>query len=683
MAPAARDADDGCDTLPERFDDPGNPSAESRRTATSRRNARGGSLTERETRSRTESDEPRSSKCAGDREQVDPALRRFIEELASPVWLTDAHLAVVWMNPAAAKFLERPSDECLGRRLNEWIPSLAATSPADVVRQWSSACHGGHEHSCELVLRNDDGRELEASVVVHLQRDERGVGSLVCCAQDLSERRRYELQLQEAQERLRAVVDAMFDPMVSIDAFGTIHQVNPAVERVFGYRAEDLVGRNVNVLIPEPHHSAHDEYLANYRATGRTSILGRTRDFEVVRKDGSRILCSLAVSRAELPGGRGPVFSGTFRDVTERRRAERQLRESELRFHALFDNSFEYFGLLTPDGLVLEANQTALEASGSKREDVVGKPFWDTRWWRHSPDLQVQLRDAIARAARGEFVRFEATHPQKDGSYAEIDFTIKPMRDDAGVIVMLIPEGRNITEIKRAQRAEMAMLRALATVGESAALLAHEIKNPITAVNVALRAVADQLGEDHKEVLEDLVARMQRLEHMMRRTLSFARPLDLKRAAVDVSAFLGACATHLKPQIARSAGTLEIRAAPRLPRIDVDAPLLEEVVANLVTNALEAKNGPAQIVVSAELLAPAAVVLRVDDDGPGVPESMRTRLFKPFVTTKQKGNGFGLAICKKIIEEHGGTIAIATSPLGGARFEITLPVAPPPRTSTS
>lgn len=624
-----------------------------------------------------------STRRTGHESAIDPSLRQFIDELQNPVWLVDGEFRVTWLNAAAVRFLERPHDECLGRRVTDWLPSVSGKPAAEISRLWFAE-PGVHQHSSELLVRSDDGREIDAQWLVIALRDRQGAPSgFACCAHDLSERRRVEQRLQESEQRLRAVVDAMLDPMVSIDSFGVIHEANPAMERVFGYRANELVGLNVKVLMPEPHHSMHDEYLANYRATGRTWILNRTRDFEVLRKDGSRLLCSLSVSRADMPGGRGPVFTGTFRDVTERRRAERQLRESELRFHALFDNSFEYFGLLTPEGKVLEANQTALDAAGLTREDVVGKDFWDTRWWRHSSELQAQLKDAIARAARGEFVRFEATHPQTDGTHAEIDFTLKPIRDEAGVVVMLIPEGRNISEIKRAQRAETAMLRALATVGESAALLAHEIKNPITAVNVALRAVADQLGEDHKEVLEDLVTRMQRLEQMMRRTLSFARPLELKRAPVEVRGFLEACEQHLKSQVARSGGSLSLSCESGALRFDVDAPLLEEVVANLVTNALEARNGPVRVALSAELERPATLLLRVDDDGPGVPESMRSRLFKPFVTTKQKGNGFGLAICKKIIEEHGGTIAIATSPLGGARFEIQLPVAPPAKATAA
>ncbi|MBI5362944.1 MAG: PAS domain S-box protein [Planctomycetes bacterium] len=617
-------------------------------------------------------------------EGIDGQLRNFIEEMDNLLWLTDGELQVTWLNPATARFLERPVDECVGRRITDWIPAERRPAFEKAARAAKkSATKPALAIECRLM--NDRGSTLDVLLSLHPVHQRRGAKGVkgakklqgfACCARDLSERRGVEERLNASEARLRAVVDAMLDPMVSIDAMGTILATNPAIERVFGYAQAELVGKNVKVLMPEPHRSMHDEYLANYRRTGKTWILGRTRDFEVVRKDGSRIVCALSVSRAEFASGSGPVFTGTFRDVTEKRRAEHQLRESELRFHALFDNSFEYLGLLAVDGRVIEANQTALDAAGLAREEVVGKLFWETRWWSHSKELQDRLREAVHAAARGEFVRFEATHPTHDGGVAEMDFSLKPVRDALGEIAMLLPEGRNISEIKRAQRSETAMLRALAMVGESAALLAHEIKNPITAVNLALRAVADQLGEDHKEVLEDLVTRMQRLEQMMRRTLSFAKPLELKRTKVVPQRLLEDGLAHLRTQTAKAGAEVRLEVAAGIPDLWLDPQLLEEVVANLITNAIEAHLGHARIQLTLARSGEREVLLSIEDDGPGIPESIRATLFKPFVTTKKKGNGFGLAICKKIVEEHGGTIQVGASSLGGARFEIRLPVKP-------
>ncbi|MCE9592892.1 MAG: PAS domain S-box protein [Planctomycetes bacterium] len=473
-------------------------------------------------------------------------------------------------------------------------------------------------------------------------------------------------------EIARALLASALDPTIAIDALGKIILASDSVERVFGWPPAELIGRNISVLLPEPHRGQHDEYLANYRRTGRTAILGRTREFEVVHRDGRLLAVELSVSRADGPRRGGPHFIGSFRDITARKAAERALHESEARFHAIFEESFQYIGLLSPDGTVLEANHAALEASGVRREDVIGRPFWETRWWSLSDDTRERCKAAVAAAANGEFVRFETEHRGVGDSVRTVDFSLKPVRDASGAVVQLLPEGRDISELKRAQRNETAMLRALATVGESAAMLAHEIKNPITAVNLALRAVADQLGEDHKVVLEDLVDRMQRLEQLMRRTLTFTRPLDLKVTAIDAGELLNRAVAQMRPQIRKARATVDI-AVPREKLVfEGDRQFLEEVLTNLLRNALEAKPHG----VHARLTAKARnqrVQLSVDDDGPGIPDSVRATLFQPFVTTKQQGTGLGLPFCKKVIDQHGGTIESGPSSLGGARFTVELP----------
>ena len=139
--------------------------------------------------------------------------------------------------------------------------------------------------------------------------------------------------------------------------------------------------------------------------------------------------------------------------ASECERAKEALRESERRFRAIFDQTYQFIGLMKPDGTLIEANRTALEFSGVLESEVIDKPFWETPWWSHSPELQERLRDAIKAAARGQFVRFEATHPVPGGGLCYVDFSIKPVRDEAGNVVLLIPEGRDLTDRKLGEKA--------------------------------------------------------------------------------------------------------------------------------------------------------------------------------------------------------------------------------------
>jgi PAS domain S-box-containing protein len=135
----------------------------------------------------------------------------------------------------------------------------------------------------------------------------------------------------------------------------------------------------------------------------------------------------------------------------ERQEAISILQNSEQKLRGIFDHAFQFIGLLKPDGRIVEANQAALDFAGVSQSAVIGKFFWDTPWWRHSPAEQQRLRDAVERAARGQFVRYETTHPGPNGSLRSIDFSLKPVRDEKGQVVMLIPEGRDITGIKQTE----------------------------------------------------------------------------------------------------------------------------------------------------------------------------------------------------------------------------------------
>lgn len=602
----------------------------------------------------------------------DQVLRRFRDVTEDLGVVLDLEGRVVWANRAAHVLLDFDAELRPRRTFHESVeledrPRLAAAL-ARIAAQTSAATeHTEVSHAGASAPRRVDWK-------LHSLRGPGGhLVGYSGCGHDVTDRRLAESRLQKSEARMGAVMTSLLDPMITIDVHGQILTVSDSVERVFGYAPAELVGKNVNVLMPEPHRSAHDGYLAHYRATQETAIIGRTREFEVVRKDGQRIWCGLSVSRADPRDGQEALFTGTFRDVTALKLATRALEESERRFHAIFDGAFQFIGLLSPEGLVLETNQTALDAIGGRREDFLGMHFAETPWWSHSAELQARIRAAIVEAAGGKFVRFEARTVGMDGALRDVDFSLKPVKDDAGRVVLLIPEGRDISDLKRAQRSEVAMLRAFAAIGESAALLAHEIKNPITAVHVALRAVASELGEDHRVILEDLVTRMQRIEQMMRRTLSFTKPLDLKLSPCTASELFCAVREHLQAEIARANGEVRFEVPSEDVRFICDRQLLRDVLANLVTNSLEAKGRDVRVVLQAAHGADGTVVLAVEDDGPGIPASLIDTLFRPFVTTKSRGNGLGLAICRKVVEEHGGTIQAERGRESGARFEIRIP----------
>ena len=156
--------------------------------------------------------------------------------------------------------------------------------------------------------------------------------------------------------------------------------------------------------------------------------------------------------------------------MTERRASDDAVREREAHLRAVFEHAFQFLGLLSPDGVLLEVNRSALEFARARREHVIGRPFWETPWWQGDPILQQRLANAIRDAAQGHFARFETTHTDAAGRPATVDFSLTPVMDRSGRVVLLVPEGRDITERKVAEDALRRSEAILAQAGEMAHL---------------------------------------------------------------------------------------------------------------------------------------------------------------------------------------------------------------------
>lgn len=606
---------------------------------------------------------------------LDAAFRFYGRVTSDLVTIFDREGRVLFCNAASERVLGRTPEQCIGQQIFDFLHEEDRAQARAAFARWSVG-QGESSFLTEARVLGPDGdmRYLHWTVAPYREPGGR-VTSFISHARDVTPQVRSATRVRRSEVRHRAVLAALLDPLLTIDGHGTVQEASRSVEGVFGYRPEELIGKNIRMLMPEPHASQHDAYLEHYRRTGQTGILGRTRQFDVRIKDGSIIQIELSVSRVDVPGEDEPLFVGSFRDVSARQRVERALAENEARMRAIFDQEYELVGLLSREGVLLEINGSALRGVGVTREEVVGRVFWETPWWSQDPERRESVRRAVAAAAAGEFVRFEVEFVDARGEQRWVDFSLKPVRDEAGQVQFLLPEGRDITRFKAAHARELAMQDALAQIGESASLLAHEIKNPITAVNLALRAVADKLGEDQRSVLEDLSMRLTKLERTMKRTLSFARPLELEREPCDVGELLADVVQLMRPELERARVTLELECPSDLPCIAGDRGLLEEVLLNLVRNAREALPAGGRVRLSAAREGRTHLVIAVDDDGPGLSPGVRASLFKPFVTSKLGGTGLGLAIARKIVREHGGEIEARDGALGGASFWIRLPTA--------
>ncbi len=267
--------------------------------------------------------------------------------------------------------------------------------------------------------------------------------------------RRAELAQREA--RYRSVITTMAEGITVQLNDSTVVDCNPAAERILGMSRDQLAGRTP---IDPRWRAIHPDGSPFPGETHPSMIALRTGKPQsnvvmgVYHPDGK--LVWISINAQPIRGAEGAPSQGvvcSFSDISDQLRQQTELEASEARWRAIFDQTYQFSGVLEPDGTLVEANWTALAFAGVELADVVGKPFWETPWWNHSPVQQEKLRAGIAHAARGEFIRFETTHPAPDGTLAYIDFSLKPVFDERGEVVMLIPEGRDITERIRAEMA--------------------------------------------------------------------------------------------------------------------------------------------------------------------------------------------------------------------------------------
>lgn len=363
-----------------------------------------------------------------------------------------------------------------------------------------------------------------------------------------------------SKARLEALLDTAVDGIIVIDSSGSVEAYNPACERLFGYSAHEVMGRNVKMLMPNPYRDEHDQYLANYRATGRKRIIGIGREVLGRRNDGTTFPMYLSVGEGRVSGK--SIFVGIIHDVTDRKTAELRMQEMQ----------------------------------------------------------------------------------------------------------------QELFHVSR-----------LGEMGQMASALAHELNQPLAAtanyVNTARRIAA---RDDHPEsaLLVELLGKAAnqtlRAGQIIRRLREFtekaasARNEESLNAVVEEAISLGLVGS------ADTAVTVHKEFAPNLPPIALDRIQIQQVVLNLIRNAIEAmQNSERRELTVRTVIDDDFVQVQVSDTGPGLSPEIVAKLFQPFVTTKQTGMGIGLSICRSIIDAHRGRLWMTPNDGGGVTFRFRLPIASP------
>jgi PAS domain S-box-containing protein len=328
-------------------------------------------------------------------------------------------------------------------------------------------------------------------------------------------------------------------------------------------------------------------------------------------------------------------------------------------------------------GRITYANDKFCEISKYSRQELLGQDHRLINSGHHAAEF---IRGLWQTIAHGRIWRGEIRNRAKDGTFYWVDTTIVPFLDDRGKPYQYMAIRSDITERKRSE-ALLQEQAALARLGEMAAVVAHEVKNPLAGIRGALEVIGGRMPETSRDraVLRDIVGRLDSLNDTVHDLLVFARPREPRLTPVPLVHLLEATAALLKKDPAHA--TTHVDITGDTPVIEVDAEQLQTVLLNLLLNAAQAAGAGGRV--RAEVSSDNGLCrVAIADNGPGIPAEIRERIFEPFFTTKHRGTGLGLPTAKRVIERHQGTISIDCPAEGGTIVTVILPADSRPRRSS-
>ena len=322
-------------------------------------------------------------------------------------------------------------------------------------------------------------------------------------------------------------------------------------------------------------------------------------------------------------------------------------------------------------GRITYANDKFCEISGYSREELTGQDHRIVNSGHHPKEL---IRDLWVTIANGKVWHGELRNRAKDGTFYWVDTTIVPFLDASGRPYQYIAIRADITARKEAE-ARLADQAALARVGQIAAMVAHEVRNPLAGIKGAMQILISRRrsGDTELQVMQDITARIDALCELINDLMLYARPRPLRIAPVGLRALADEATAALRRD--QAFRDVEITVAGNDAVLQADGELLRATVFNLLLNAAQAMAGRGHIMIRLWSTG-AQAGLEIGDSGPGIPTDIRATVFEPFFTTKSRGGGLGLAIAKRTAERHGGTLKLDCPPDGGTVATLALAANP-------
>ena len=600
----------------------------------------------------------------------------IVNQSGTYMFVTDPLGAIRWTNRAMGQRWQ-PSGEgatWIGRTCNEVCSRIASgPSPAacgncpvaravvqnDVVHHEFRESGDGKVHTLylsALPIKGLDGQPQEVLVMM----------------QDLSDLE----TLRESEERYRVITEAASDGIVTIGEDGLVVFANAAVERIFGHSARELIGQPLTRLMPPALADRHRASFARYLGTGEKRMAWEGVQVPAIHSSGRELTIEMSFGEFSINGRR--LFTGVLRDITDRRRAEIELKRAQERLRMVVSKSPIVLFAIDRDGTFTLSEGRGLVTLGLSPSEVVGRSAYEL--YHGSPRIVANLQRALAGE---EFVDVVEVGP------LAFDTCYTPLRDDAGQVVGVIGVATDVTERRRLEN-QLLQSQKMEAVGRLAGGIAHDFNNLLTTVlgYSTLLLQSQGAGQAPDKRIVEIKRAAERAAGLTRQLLAFSRKQVIQPRITDLNRVVAEMEEMLRRLIGEDIEFVFTHASqPALVRADPGQ--LEQMLMNLVVNARDAmpRGGRLEVEVAAlELGMPreqgehsvpagAFIVLTVRDTGSGMDRETLARVFEPFYTNKErgKGTGLGLAMVHGIVQQNNGHVFVRSDVGVGTKFAIYLP----------
>lgn len=528
----------------------------------------------------------------------------------------------------------------------------------------------------QLTVTRADGDRRRVNVSLSPIREHGIVAGLVAAFTDFTDEARARDEVAAANARFRDLAEVAGDAIWTVDRRGLFTSVNPATLELCGLTRAEMLGRSAIPLIATDDQQT---VAGHFR-----SVLGGKRqryECHILRKDGSRRLVSVANSPILMHGSVSGIL-GVVRDLTDERARTVALERLESRYSRLTDSAEDAIATMDEDGHFTSVNRALEKVSGRPRSSLIGTHFVEIL----RPAERAEMWRVFAATMGGERTKREVRFTRPDGAQRVAMVFANPLIEE-GRVTGVLAVARDVTD-ERLLHEQVMRQEKLAALGELVSGVAHEVNAPLQAILTNAQRIEQLTGANAEsvEAAQNVVNEAKRASRIVSKLLTFARQNPAERMATDLNQVVEDTLELRRYPLRVQEIALEVNLDRALPLTWADPSQLQQVVLNLLGNAEQAvsRHGGERKITVRTRREEDNLLVEVADSGPGIAPEHLPHIFNPFYTTKPRGSGtgLGLSIADGIVREHGGSLRVQSDLGRGARFEIVLPLVPPPAIST-